>query len=136
MAETTFTVSATPSLDKPIDALERAARSFADLTSFWPGLAQQIAAESAARWPLRRRSGALRRSLTWAGRGGLGRGGIYEPRADSLTIGTAIFYGAFSHFGTRRQPVRELLRVDEGDTTKRLEEWARKRASDAGLTVL
>ena len=131
-----FTVTASPSLETPIGALARGARAFADLTTFWPLLAQQIATESSARWPLKRRSGQLRQSLTWAGgRGGLGRGGIYEPTRDALTIGTTVFYGAFSQFGTRRQPARKLVSVDEKDVAKHLATWARERASDAGLTV-
>ena len=130
-----FTIRSTPSLDVPIGALDRAARSLRDLSSFWPTLGEAIADESQRSWPLRRRSGRLRRSLTWSGKG-LGRGGIYEVDPDSLTIGTAVFYGAFSHFGTRHQSRRVLLSVDPGDTTKRLQKWARSRVTGAGLEVL
>ena len=130
----TFSISTHPSPDVPAGQLDRAARSLRDLSSFWPTLGKSIADKAQRAWPLRRRSGKLRASLTWAGEG-LGRGGRYEVTSDSLTIGTAVFYGAFSHYGTRRQSKRELITVDESDTTKRLETWARSRVIGAGLEV-
>ena len=48
-----------------------------DLRGFWRQLGRSLAETAQARWPLRRRTGRLRRSLTWAG-GRLGRGGVYE----------------------------------------------------------
>ena len=128
----TFTVRTTPSLDAPIGALDRAARSIRDLSTFWPTLAESIADESKRSWPLRRVTGRLRRSLTWSGKG-LGRGGIYEATRDALVIGSRVFYGAFSHYGTVNQRKRVLLGVDPLDTTKRLEKWARDRVIGAGL---
>ena len=112
MAADAFTITATPSLDVPVDALDRAARSLPDLSSFWPTLAEAIADAAQRAWPLRRRSGTLRRSLTWAGgRAGLGKGGVYEADPDALTIGSSIFYARFSHHGTRHQSKRVLLRA-------------------------
>ena len=131
----TFTVRTTPNLDVPIAALDRAARSLRDLSSFWPTLGEAIADKAQRAWPLRRRSGRLRASLTWSGKG-LGRAGIYEVDPDALTIGSRIFYARFSHFGTKHQRKRELLAVDESDTTARLQKWARSRVTAAGLEVL
>ena len=132
-----FSIRATPSLDEPIGQLDRAGRSLRDFSDFWPLLGRAIADESQRSWPLRRRTGTLRRSLTWAGgRAGLGKGGVYEADPDALTIGSSIFYARFSHHGTRRQSKRVLLTVDESDTTARLTEWARDRATAAGLEVL
>ena len=129
-----FTITTTPSLDEPIGQLAGAARSLRDLTTFWPQLGKSIADEAQRAWPLRRRSGRLRRSLTWTG-ARLGRGGIYKADPDALVIGSAVFYAAFSHFGTKRQSKRVLLSVDATDTTKRLEVWPRARVTGAGLEV-
>ena len=38
-------------------------------------LSEHLADEAQRRWPLRRRTGKLRKSLTWRGNG-LGRGGV------------------------------------------------------------
>lgn len=129
-----FSIRATPSLDEPIGQLDRAGRSLGDLSTFWPTLGEAIVDKSQSAWPLKRRSGTLRRSLTWTGKG-LGRGGVYEPMRDSLTIGTAVFYSGFHHRGTQHLRKRELLAVDPGDATKRLETWARSRVTAAGLEV-
>ena len=134
MADTAFSVSSIPPIGIPIGALDRAATALTNLSDFWPGLAESITDKAQRSWPLKRRSGRLRRSLTWSGRG-LGKGGRYEPSSDSLIVGTRIFYGAFSHFGTKNQPTRVLLGVDPLDTTKRLEKWARDRVIGAGLEV-
>ena len=130
----TFTIRTTPSLDVPDRALGRAARAFADFTDFWPALAKHLADHAQTAWPLRRQSGKLRTSLRWAGRG-LGKGGIYVAKSDELTIGTRVFYSGFSQYGTRHQAKRALLSIDEHDTTRRLDAWARKRATEAGLGV-
>ena len=134
MADTAFSISVTPLPDTPARALDALGRSLADLTDFWPGLAESLADTAQARWPLRRRTGTLRRSLRWAGTR-LGRGGIYKASSDELVFGTSTFYGDFSQRGTRRQPARKLVAVDVDDTTKRLSEWARRRAIAAGFEV-
>ena len=136
MAADAFTITATPPIDVPIGQLDRAARSLRDFSDFWPTLGESIADKAQRAWPLRRRTGTLRRSLTWAGgRAGLGKGGVYEADPDALTIGSSIFYARFSHHGTRHQSKRVLLSVDESDTTKRLETWARSRVQSSGLEV-
>ena len=135
MPDTAFSVSSIPPINVPIGALDRAARSLRGLGSFWPTLAEAIAGKAQSSWPLRRRSGRLRRSLTWSGKG-LGKGGIYAADPDALVIGTGVFYARFSHHGTVNQRRRELLAVDETDTAKRLEKWARDRVQGAGLEVL
>ena len=130
-----FSVSVNPSLDEPSASLDAFARALVDLSSFWPGLAESLADESQARWPLRRRTGRLRESLRWAGTR-LGEEGIYKPTRDALVFGTSTFYSAFHHLGVGRLRKRELLHVDTDDTTKRLEAWASSRATAAGLEVL
>ena len=50
--------------DKGLEGLETAAL---DLRPFWGELGERLADEAQARWPLRRRTGRLRRSLTWRG---------------------------------------------------------------------
>ena len=129
-----FTVTATPSLAETAGQLDGAARSLRDFSDFWPTLAEAIADKAQSAWPLRRRTGRLRRSLTWAGKR-LARGGIYKADRDSLTIGSTVFYARFSHHGTRRQSKRVLLAVDPVDTTERLTEWARARVQASGLEV-
>ena len=132
-----FSIRSIPSLDVPIGQLDRAGRSLRDFSDFWPLLGRAIADKAQSSWPLRRRSGRLRRSLTWAaGRAGLGRGGIYEADPDALVIGTGVFYARFSHHATVNQRKRVLLSVDPGDTTARLEKWARSRVQSSGLEVL
>ena len=93
-------IQVNPALDESRARLEQFARELDDLRPFWRQLGEHLAAKAQQRWPLRRRSGKLRRSLTWAG-SRLGKGGIYWPTPDSLTIGSAVFYGAFAHYGTR-----------------------------------
>ena len=117
---------------------DRAVRQFAaqlsDLRSFWSQLGEHLADEAQRRWPLRRRSGRLRTSLTWAG-GRLGLGGVYEPTATRLTFGTDLFYGRFSQYGTKRQRQRTLIHVNAADANTRLSEWTKSRALSAGLEV-
>ena len=134
MADTAFSIGVIPSLDVPVDALDQAARTLGDFTPIWPQVAESLANTAQQRWPLKRRSGALRESLRWTGRG-LGKGGIYRASSDALTIGSRVFYSGFSQYGAKHQPARKLLTVDENDTTKRLEAWARSCAAAAGLTV-
>ena len=117
---------------------DRRLRKFAsrleNLTPFWRELSEHLADESQRRWPLRRRTGALRTSLTWRG-SGLGRGGVYEPAATRLTFGSDLFYGRFGQYGTKRQRTTPLIHVDEDDARTRLVEWMTARAEAAGLEV-
>ena len=116
---------------KRLDALGRAA---SDLTPFWSDLARDLANLAQARWPLRRRTGKLRRSLTWRGES-LGRGGVFEPTPDRLTFGSAVFYGRFHQDGARNVPRRELIHVDETRHRAALAAWLVARAERAGLEV-
>ena len=100
-------------------ALGRFARSVDSLESFWRELAQSLADEARQRWPLRRRSGRLRKSLTWQG-DRLGRGGVYEADPNMLRFGTNLFYSRFSQHGTRRQTARPLIHIDEQQHTEQL----------------
>ena len=114
--------------------LRKFAKHVENLTPFWRELSEHLANDVQQGWPLRRHSGRLRKSLTWA-RGRLGRGGVYEPTATRLTFGTDLFYGRFAQYGTKRQRTTPLIVVDEDDARTRLVEWLRARAADAGLEV-
>ena len=115
-------------------ALRRFEATVADWTPFWRILGQSLSDEAQARWPLRRQSGRLRQSLTWAG-GRLGRFGVFESSPAQLRFGTAIFYGRFAQTGTKRQRVTPIIHVDEADANTRLSEWTKVRARAAGLEV-
>ena len=115
-------------------ALGTFAAAVGDLRPFWSELGEHLADEAQRRWPLRRRTGTLRRSLTWAGTG-LKTGGIFESSPNRLEFGTSVFYGRFAQYGTRKQRARPVIHIDEADIGQRLTEWARGRVADAGLEV-
>ena len=125
-----FSVSVDPSLKDPHARLDTFARALSDLLPFWPVLGEHLADEAQARWPLRRKSGRLRKSLQWTGQR-LGKGGIYRARPDRLAFGTRIFYGSFHQLGSKNLPARVLLHVDEDAIGKRLGAWAVDRARQA-----
>ena len=85
-----------------------------------------------ARWPLRRQSGRLRRSLIWTDQR-LGHGGIFKSTPDRLVFGTRVFYAAFHQRGAKHLPVRQLVHVDPDDIGARLNDWAVARARVAGF---
>ena len=114
--------------------LQQFVRELSDLRPFWRQLGERLADDAQSRWPLRRRTGALRRSLMWAG-DRLGGGGIYDPSPDRLRFGSAIFYGRFFQHGTTRQRETPLVHVNESDVGQRLTAWVRDRASAAGFEV-
>ena len=124
-----------------VDGLKQAdtgLRTFAatvtDLTTFWRLLGRSLADEAQRRWPLRRRSGRLRKSLVWSG-GRLGKGGVYESSPDRLTFGTAVFYSIFSQHGTKRQKARPLIHVNPDEHTEQLRTWLQARAVASGLEI-
>ena len=124
-------------VDANLGQVETRLRRFSDgldLRPFWSELGERLAAESQARWPLRRRSGRLRESLRWAGKK-LGRGGVFEASPDRLAFGSEIFYARFAQFGTRKQRATPLIHVNEDDVGTRLTAWARERATASGLEV-
>ena len=127
----TANIAVTRDADK---RLRTFAKNLETLVPFWRELAEHLADEAQSRWPLRRRSGQLRTSLVWR-RDKLGRGGVYEPAADSLVFGTSLFYGRFPQYGTKRQRKTPLIVVDEDDARTRLVAWTKARAADAGLEV-
>ena len=118
----------------PDRGLKRLADGVSDLRPFWARLGQSLADEAQRRWPLRRRSGKLRRSLTWRGET-LGRGGVFEPTPDRLTFGSAVFYSRFHQHGARNVPRRELIHVNPARHTAALASWLVARAQRAGLEV-
>ena len=105
-----------------------------DLTPFWSELGETLATEAQARWPLKRRSVKLRRSLTWAG-DRLGRGGIFQSDPDRLKFGSAVFYGRFAQLGTLQQRATPLIHIDPEQHTEQLSAWLRSRAVASGLEV-
>ena len=130
-----------PTFKIAVDGLKQAdtgLRKFAatviDFSPFWSQLGRSLADETDRRWPLRRRSGKLRRSLTWTG-SRLGKGGIYESSPDKLQFGTGFFYGRFAQFGAKRQRATPLIHVDEAAHTKQLRTWLQARAAAAGLEI-
>ena len=134
-------MTAAPQVHIKVEGLaegDRALRTFAagvqDWRPFWLELGEHLADTAQSRWPLRRRSGKLRKSLVWSGQR-LGRGGIFESSPNRLEFGTEIFYGRFAQYGTKRQRQRTLLHVDETAIGQRLTEWARGRAAAAGLEM-
>ena len=116
------------------NSLRRFAAQVDDLRPFWAQLGRGLAETIDARWPLRRRTGRLRRSLTWAGHR-LGRGGIFESSPDRLRFGTTIFYSRFHQHGTSRHAARPLIHVDEAQHADQLDSWLRARAVMSGLEV-
>ena len=115
-------------------SLRKFAATILDLRGFWSELGEALSDETQRRWPLRRRSGRLRASLVWAG-GRLGRFGVYEASPDRLTFGTTVFYGRFSQVGTKKQPRRPLIHIDESQHAELLTGWLLARAARAGLEV-
>ena len=118
-------------LDTAATGLRQFAATVTDLRPFWRLLGETLADTSQARWPLSRRSGRLRRSLTWAG-DKLGRGGVYQADPDRLTFGTGVFYSRFTQTGTKRQRARPLIHVDDQAHTAQLVGWLQARAATAG----
>ena len=124
-------IRATGIPDKGLDAL---AAAVLDLRPFWAELGADLARVSQERWPLRRRTGKLRKSLTWAGNR-LGRGGIFEADPDRLQFGTAVFYGRFHQFGAKNVRRRPLIHINPPAIREQLATWAKARAVAAGLEV-
>ena len=114
--------------------LRRFAAQVDDLRPFWRQLGQKLADETQARWPLKKQSGRLRRSLDWHG-DRLGPRGIFESAPAQLTFGSAIFYGRFFQSGTARRAARTLIHIDEAQHADQLDSWLRERADKGGLEV-
>ena len=114
--------------------LRKFADTVEDLTPFWRELGRGLAETIDARWPLRRRTGRLRRSLTWAG-DRLGRGGIFESSPDRLRFGSSLFYGRFAQYGTKRQRATPLIHVNPDQHADQLLRWLQARAAASGLEV-
>ena len=114
--------------------LRKFARTVDDWRGFWRQLGERLADDTQARWPLRRRTGRLRKSLTWHG-DKLGPHGVFEADPDRLKFGSAVFYGRFAQAGTKRQRARPLIHVDAKAHSEQLATWLRDRADRAGLEV-
>ena len=114
--------------------LRRFGAGLLDWRPYWRLLGETLADEAQRRWPLKRRSGRLRKSLTWAG-SRLGRFGVFETAPDRLRFGSSIFYSRFSQIGTKRQKARALIYIDEAQHTELLRTWLQARATAAGLEV-
>ena len=116
------------------NSLRRFEAASGDLRPFWRELGERLADEAQRRWPLRRRTGRLRRSLMWAG-DRLGRGGVFEASPDKLTFGTNLFYSRFHQYGTKRHAARPLIHVDADRHSSQLSSWLQARAAASGLEV-
>ena len=114
--------------------LRRFAATVSDLRPFWRELGERLADTAQRRWPLKRRTGKLRRSLTWAG-SRLGRGGVFESSPDRLAYGSTVFYGRFHQYGAKNTPRRSLIHVDPAQQTAQLSAWLQERAKKAGLVT-
>ena len=121
-------------LSKGDRALRRFEATVADWTPFWRILGQSLSDDAQRSWPLKRRSGKLRKSLTWAG-ARLGRGGVFESSPDRLTFGSTLFYGRFAQHGTKRQRATPLIHVDAKAHSEQLATWLQARAKASGLEV-
>ena len=115
-------------------ALGTFADTVEDLTPFWRQLGERLADEAQRRWPLRRRTGKLRQSLTWAG-DRLGPYGVFEASPDRLTFGSRVFYGRFFQHGTARSRAFPLIHVNDEKHVEQLSTWLRARAEASGLEV-
>ena len=118
----------------PDRGLKRLADGVSDLRPFWSELGERLADDAQSRWPLRRRTGRLRRSLVWRG-DTLGPRGVFESDPDALRFGSSVFYARFHQDGTKRLPARPLIHVDPGEHTEQLSSWLRARAAAAGVEV-
>ena len=98
--------------DPPLEAVDARLATYAavltDLRPVWPIIGKSLADESQRRWPLRRRSGRLRKSLTWSG-ARLGRSGIFQSKREKLVYGSRLFYAAFR---SKRNEASAQTRVD------------------------
>ena len=104
---------ALPSRDSPMPTgiSARFPQKITDWRPFWSQLGEHLADEARRRWPLKRRTGKLRKSLVWHG-DRLGRGGVFEAANDRLRFGTNVFYGRFPQSGTKRQRMTPLIHVE------------------------
>ena len=131
MADTTITLIGVREADT---GLHKFAAGVEDWRPFWRLLSERLADTAQSRWPLRRRTGTLRRSLTWAGNR-LGWAGVYESAPDRLRFGSDLFYAKFPQRGTRKQKATPLIHIDPKQHNAQLEIWLNARASAAGLEV-
>ena len=121
-------------LSKGDRALRRFSAQLADLRPFWRELGEHLADTAQSRWPLRRRTGRLRKSLVWRG-DTLGPRGIFESSPDRLQFGSAVFYGRFHQHGAKHTPRRPLIHIDEAQHSEQLTTWLQARAAASGLEV-
>ena len=136
----------TPTLDDPrqgasLSLIKRAARSlrraFQDWRPFWSELGEHLADTAQARWPLRRRSGKLRKSLVWSRRQRLGPWRHFRGIRKSARIRerTVFYSGNSRNTAPNKQQAdgRCCIRIDETDIGQRLALWAKSRAAAAGI---
>ena len=121
-------------LAKAQRGLEGLADAADDLRPFWRQLGRSLADDAQQRWPLRRRTGRLRKSLTWAGNR-LGRGGVFESSPDALRFGSAVFYSRFHQYATSQRAARPLIHLNPDRHAAQLASWLQRRAAASGLEV-
>ena len=153
MANDSFKVEVDPTASSVVSSLQILEDTFVDLREFWPIWAHAWLARVQANfdaggrfsggWARLKsgrashltRSGRLRRSFGWRG-GDIGPEGIYEPRANALTIGSSVPHSGAHQSGERHLPARPILWWDDAladQFTSTWETWATARSKAAGL---
>jgi phage gpG-like protein len=118
------------------EAREHARERFAAEGPGWPGLSEAYAPRKAARHGAQKilhASGALEASLTEEG----AEGAIYEPEADSLTVGSRLPYAlahqeGYDEIGLPARPVYDVEELAER-AARRIERDLTEYARDLGL---
>ena len=122
------------SLARVETGLRKFAAQVAIWRPFWARLARDLSEDTQSRWPLRRRSGRLRKSLVWHG-DRLGPRGVFQASPDRLTFGSSVFYSRFHQHGTKQRAAHPLIHIDDQAHAEQLAAWLRARAAASGVEV-
>ena len=148
-----FKVEVDPTASSVVSSLQILEDTFVDLREFWPIWAARwltrvqenfdAAGRFSGGWARLKsgrashltRTGRLRRSVAWRG-GDIGPEGIYDPRANALTIGSYVPHSGAHQTGERHLPARPILWWDDAlanQFERTWETWAAARTKAAGL---
>ena len=148
-----FTVDMDPSASSVVSSLQILEDTFVDLREYWPIWAQAWLAQvqdnfdqsgrfsggwarlKSGRASHLTRSGRLRKAFGWR-RGDIEKGGVYDPRANSLVIGSYLPHSGAHQTGERHLPTRQILWWSDAlaDQFKNTwQDWALTRSKAAGL---
>ena len=132
MPTTTTNVSVTRDADR---RLRKFAKHLENLTPFWATLAEHLADDAQARWPLRDGTPA-RSESRWSGAGHAWAGAAsMNPPLIAWRLERVCFTAGLRSTGRRRQRKTPLIHVDADDARTRLSDWMRARAEASGLEV-